>query len=252
MTSDSREFRVILPTTQLYYWELAPFFELFNRYWGSDQEVVVLGDGDPELDYPNLTYFDMPNWILEGGLWINFSKGLRWYFENHMEEDHFVMLQTDFWLLEPMKLDLLRTVKAYMEAHDDVIRVGICPWHGSATNNPYLIKDGELDDVAFYRCKDKKPDCFLPLSNIPAMWNRELLYQVWCDNWTGWGCEQYGGERLLTEAEFSHIKTLVAKPPCLFWKHISYTRYKRVVLSYVSETNREVIRPFVPDDFEVH
>jgi len=246
------EFRIILPTTRrFYYWELRPFFELFNKYWGQDQEVVVMGDADPELDYPNLTYFDMPLQFRIDGLWIMhfFSSGIRWYLKEHMTADHFVMLQTDFWLTAPPDLDGLRAVKRYMEDNPEVIRVGICPWPGSATNNPYLEEEGEQDGVKFYHCKWKKPDCFLQMSNIPAMWNRHRLCEVWKDGWDGWACEGWGSDRLLKE--FSEYRSVIAKPPVFFWNHVSYTRYKRVVLSNLPEEAREIVRPFIPGDFEV-
>lgn len=246
-------FRIILPTTKrFYYWELDPFFSLFNHYWGPDQEVVVMGDGDPGLDYPNLVYFDMPLEFRIDGLWIMhfFSSGIRWYLKEHMAEDHFIMLQTDFWLTAPPNLDGLRAVKRYMEANPDVIRVGICPWPGSA-DSPYLEPEGEQDGITFYHCKWKKRDCFLQMSNIPAMWNRHRLYEVWKDGWDGWACEGWGGDRLLKE--FPQYRSVIAKPPVFFWNHVSYSRpgFERVCLSQLPEEGQEIVRPFVPAHFEV-
>jgi len=245
-------FRVILPTTRSYYWELRPFFELFNRYWGPDQEVVVLGDGDPGLDYPNLTYFDMPAQFREDGLWTMnfFATGIRWFLKEHMAEDHFVMMQTDFWITEPVDLAVLGATRDYMAGHDHVIRVGICNWPG-AYGSPFLEQVGEQAGVTFWRCQPGHPDCFLQMSNIPAMWNRDLLRQVWIDGWDGWACEQWGGHRLATRPEFALVQSLIAIPLGLTWSHVSYNRYRRVVLSSLSEENGEIVRPFIPGGFEV-
>lgn len=245
-------FRVILPTTQGYYWELGPFFELFNRYWGPDQEVVVLGDGDPGLDYPNLTYFDMPARFREDNRWTMnfFATGIRWYLKEHVPETHFVMMQTDFWLTEPVDLAVLAATRAYMERHDHVIRVGICNWPG-AYGSPFLEQVGAEAGVTFWRCQAGHPDCFLQMSNIPAMWNRDRLCEVWTDGWDSWACEQWGGQRLLTMPEFKGYRSVLCRPRALTWNHVSYTRYKRVVLANLSAENREIVRPFVPGSFEV-
>jgi len=249
---DPQGFCIVLPTTQFYYWELKPFFELFNRYWGPDQEVVVMGDRDPNLDYPNLRYFDMPAQFRIDNLWKghHWSTGMRWYMREHMAHRHFIQMQTDFWLIDHIDLAAMAAVLAYMQANDDVIRVGICNWEGSE-DSPYLIRVGEQDGVTFWRCKDKKRDCFLQMSNIPAMWNRDRLCEVWTDGWDSWACEQWGGQRLLTMPEFKGYKSVLCRPRALTWNHVSYTRYKRVVLSNLSEKNREIVRPFVPGDFEI-
>ena len=248
-----RPFAIILPTTKrFYYWELKPFFALFNKYWGEDQEVVVLGDAKPSASFPNMAYFDMPDHLLiENGHWIMhmFSTGLRWYFREHLDDNWFIMLQTDFWMTAPVQLERLRTIRSYMEENPDVIRVGICPWPGSATNNPYLEPHGRKGDVTFYRCNAQTPHCFLQMSNIPAMWNRDLLHEVWVDGHDGWACEQWGSNRLVHE--FPHLRSVVAKPPAFFWDHVSYTRFEKVVVSRLPLEDRELVRSFVPSHFKV-
>jgi hypothetical protein len=226
---------------------------MFNKYWGEHQKVTVLGDAKPSADFPNLDYFDMPGFLLiENGHWImhQFSTGLRWYFKEHMADNWFIMLQTDFWMTAPIELERLYAIRAFMEDHPEVIRVGICPWPGSATNNPYLEAYGERDGVTFYQCdRKRKPHCFLQLSNIPAMWNRDLLRKVWVDSQDGWACEQWGSKRLVEE--FPELRSLVAKPPAFYWDHVSYTRYDKVVLSRLKDEDAALIRPFVPEGFKV-
>jgi len=89
--------RIILATCDKYDHLLLGFATQFNKYWGADQRVTILGFRQPPKPLPdNFEFVSMEP--VETRQW---TTNLRIYFEAQTDT-HFVFLLDDYWLIKPV------------------------------------------------------------------------------------------------------------------------------------------------------
>jgi len=241
--------KIVLPTTRRYYWELGPFFEFFNLHWSEEQEVTVLGDGDPGLDFPNLHYVGVPGPLLTDGVWgaKKFSDGVRWHLRG-IDDDSVLLLLTDYWLADPVDLGCMDRLVRWLEGQDDVIRLGV---QRNWTLKHGAVKTASCEGIDYYECPPGNPHCFLLMSFYPALWKRRALLEVWRDGWDPWECETTGTTRLMTE--FPHYRSVLAEPSPLRRIFASYSQpqLRQVYKWQVPDHLWPTVEKWMPGDFEV-
>ncbi len=243
--------KIIIPTTGKYFWELTPFFRLFNRFWGEDQEVIVLTERDPKLPFPNAVFARMDDAYLVDGVWTNdyYTMGIKWYLREHLEEPLVVMIQTDNWIRVPVRRDVVEAICEFMLRNDEAIRVGLTAAQSSGHTGQNAELKARFQEIEFYRCREKVPACFSIMSNLPAVWNAKHLCDVW-GNYGGWASEIWGANRLMEE--FPSLESLLVKPAAFEIFSCAGTRNKSVDTRLMPDEFEDDILPFVPLGFAIH
>lgn len=174
--------KVICTTSDKYLHILPIFCYLFNKFWGADQEVEIVGYRPPNHSLPsNFTFHSLGRQV---GSNKNFSNDLIPYFDK--QDRKFIWLMEDTFLKAPVNkttLDICRRVSIGAE----IGRV-------SLTNNSYKEYTEEYDSVdlnsfesvSVYALPDKSE---YRLSTMPAIWKKDFLLQYLTKNLNPWEFE---------------------------------------------------------------
>jgi len=169
--------KIYISTSDKYVHLMEPFAFLFNKFWSSDQQVVVLGYNKPDFKLPNNFKF------ISMGISRNdpkeWSTDLRNYFQS-IDDEWFIYGTEDMFLLHPVNFNSLNKLKTYMKP--GVGRINI-------TNDVYHRKDWlpiednviKLTQTAEYR-----------ISCIYSIWNREYMLKYLQPEMTPWEFEVNG------------------------------------------------------------
>ena len=167
---------VYVSTCDKYMHLLKGFAFLFNKYWGPDQNVVVLGFSTPPFELPsNFTFHSMEP--VETKAWTD---NMRDYFSN-IEDDHLVFLFDDYWLTEKIDLEAVKEMELLVEAgavKGDLSNNTNCfPHHNTQGDEGYVIAHTN----AMYRT-----------STQPCVWKREWLIGILKPGLDPWQFELQG------------------------------------------------------------
>jgi len=115
---------IIVPTCDRYLPILKGFAFLFNKYWSSEQEVIVLCDQKPDFDLPD-------NFMLESiklgkigiSTWTNY---LIKFFEGTAlnDDDCFLLAMDDHFLIDHVDIDLMKKAELEMKQGADKVWCG--------------------------------------------------------------------------------------------------------------------------------
>jgi hypothetical protein len=227
--------------------ELDPFFWLFNQFWSETQPVEVVTINRPELPYRNLKYVRVHDALLTEGDWDfgRYSDGVQWYLRQ-LKTPLVIILDSDYWLTDPVDLGTLDILVDYMLDNPDVLRIQLGNQSGI---DQYAIAREPYQGLVLLDCHEDNPHCFLKVSWIPGIWNRDLLQSVLQPNWNPWECEVEGTEKL---KGMEGIRSLGSNRCVVRYRHICSTRLKRVHLSAFPLRLGQEIRPLLGGDMEVY
>jgi hypothetical protein len=181
--------RVFLITCDKYLWALRPFEKLFNKYWGSDQQVVIAGFSPPSFQMSdNFSFVSMGNFAdypVEkwSNALIKFLKGV--------DDELFIWMMEDYWLTRCVNREAIESLGRYMLRRPDVVR-------GDITAD--RLYAGNMHDVESFECLDivkSTPPAEYHLSFQAGIWRRKLLLKYLATGETPWQTELSGTTRMI-------------------------------------------------------
>lgn len=201
--------KVYVMTCERYYPTLLGFAHLFNKYWGADQQVTVVGYGALNYlnAYPTRTLGSLnnltPNPDLDWPLPSNFkflSLGQqkdypqqRWSASllqmlDLIEDDYPIIFFEDYWLIKPVKRHVVETVDRYMRQQTHVLKMDLCAERlYSKGVTPFATIEG-------VNLLKSDPNSHYHMSLWTGLWYRPLLYDLLAPfpEWTAWDVELNG------------------------------------------------------------
>lgn len=174
---------VYVLTSEKYLWSIQAFAYLFNVYWSSLQEVIVVSDVKPKFELPdNFKIRTMNNDSpLPKEKW---SDGLIVMLEN-IQDQHFVLMLEDYWLVRGVDHQAVGSLADYASIHGDILRVDLTDDRQYAGDMYDIGYWGRLDLVA------TPPDSPYQVSLQAAIWNRDLLVSLVRPDLSPWEFELY-------------------------------------------------------------
>lgn len=172
----------IIVTTSDRYEHLVPvFIFLFNRYWGSQQPVEIIGYQKPNYELPdNFTFVSLGS---QSGNKKDFSNDLRKYFEK--QNDYFLWFFEDSWVKTPVRFDILGLLFNLIRL--DVRKIGRIELTGE--NQQHHTLPFHKDEVLGIQVWETPPKSDYRLSTQPAIWNKEYLLRYLTPNLSPWDFE---------------------------------------------------------------
>ena len=168
-------------------WILKPYVYLFNKYWGEDYRVVVLGYKEPDFELPTNFKFVSMGESQEGGA-EGWSSYLYDYF-NSIDDDHIILTLEDFLPAAPPDVEVLESIVNLMKDSDSVGRFDLT-WdlftNCKHTPSPSLNESINLCEISkgvMYR-----------VSCQPAIWKRSFLLNILNGTTNPWNFEMYGSQ----------------------------------------------------------
>jgi hypothetical protein len=179
--------RIICTTCDRYIEQaIYPFAYLFNHYWGSDNQVTIIGNNAPLKTLPDNFRF----YRVTSGGWDkkDFTNGMIPFLYNCHDEQILWMLD-DYWTNYPVDMGGIKTLSDYM----------------LKTKIPILRMDLTRDRECSYRCTqfgrfggfdiiESPPGTPYQMSLQAGIWNVELLLKILQPDWSPWDVELSGSE----------------------------------------------------------
>jgi hypothetical protein len=194
--------RVFVTTNDRHLWILQAFAHLFNRYWSSQQPVVVAGYSQPGFELPgNFSFHQIApeNYPVE-----KWSDGVM-EFLGSVEDELFVWMLEDMLLLRTVDVEGVHSLAEYMQQHPEVIRIDLTTDRLYAGASP-----GQRPDYEYWGHRDlvwSEPTSPYHLSLQAAIWRREYLLHYMVKGETPWELEMEGTSRLSSTPEMVVLGT---------------------------------------------
>ncbi len=176
--------RVFVITNDNYLWCLPAFAYLFNKYWSSNQEVVVVGYNIPKFTLPsNFKFYSLGIVNAPQGKWSN---GLIKFLYDIPDEFGVIMLE-DYWISRPVDIGCINIMVDYMRENTHILRFDltgdVAHVHGDCRDAiPYGF-------IGHYDLVQKPSGAAYRMSFQPAIWNVRLLLSLLKSNKNPWEVE---------------------------------------------------------------
>jgi len=238
--------RIFVPVSNRFQWELGPFFHLFNKFWDANLPVTVLSSRKPNFQFENLEYVQVPGHLFQEGDWYwgLFGNGIKWFLEQ-IPESNVIIMMADHWPKEPVDTETIAILLEYASDHKDVFRISLFPHHALSVLERTEIYKG----VELWECPGHQPGCFLLMSLVPAIWNRDLLIEAVKEDCGPWEFEALGSNIL--KAKSPGLRHIISIPQAIYYAHVARTRAKQIHLSAMPANLAEEIKKWIPSDIQV-
>jgi hypothetical protein len=182
--------KVVVTTCAKLYWTLRPFAFLFNTFWSSLQEVVIVGYEPIPFQLPdNFSFHSIAPQSYPAKEW---STGLIEFLEN-FNDDYFIWSFEDYWLVRGVNHPAVSSLESYMGCHPDVLRVDLT---GDRLNSGRAIDRGTWGHLDMIETPPGSQYC---LSTQMAVMSRRNLLKIMRPHLTPWQYELQDEVKILGE-----------------------------------------------------
>jgi hypothetical protein len=180
--------RVIVLTSDKYLHALRPFAWLFNKYWSSDQPVLVAGFTPPDFSLPG--NFDFHSIGLFADYPVQHWSDAVIKLLRKIEDEAFVLMLEDYWLTRPVNTQAVQMCHDYLIQFKNVLKIDLC-------SDRLYAKGAQNDGHCGYLDLIKSdPNSEYHMSLMTGVWRRDNLLRVLIPSETPWQIEIAGTARL--------------------------------------------------------
>lgn len=172
-----QDLKVICTTSDKYHHILPIFCFLFNRFWGSDQEVEIVGYKVPEHILPK--NFKFTSLGEQKGDAKNFTRDLRVHFAK--QDQFFIWLMEDTFLTRPVDFKSLQLLTS-LTNRPNIGRINLCR---EVTKQDHI----EYDCIEGYQIFENNKISLYRLSTQMSIWNRDFALKYMQQDLTPWEFE---------------------------------------------------------------
>jgi len=185
---------VVCITSDGYLHAMNGFAYCFNKYWDDEQAVGVLCYEMPRGMPTN--FFSVSMGLME---WYQWS-GALYRFLEVMGWDQFVMLLDDYFLTEPVKLDVVERLYEEMEQSWNIGKIDLTDDRMLFPHKPkkeHIVQAiWEEDGKSLYHERGFRNKLFLT-SLQAAIWRSDFLKEIIDPEWNAWEFESEGAARIV-------------------------------------------------------
>lgn len=249
------EIKAVIFGTHEYQWALWPFAHLFGKYWGG-QTVTYVGDrlaGDlpDNVEFMQVPCYTEGEWPWKHWFGNGVKESLRTF-----DDDVIAMFLPDHWIVEPVKMDVVKAMADYMRESRNALR-GNLPNDTNLEGHGRIIAiRGEVEIIVCHDIHHCGKEAGTAMS--PALWNREHLMELLEPHWGLWATEKLGTEKM--QRERPYWVSVGTRPSALSRTNairdgkknqMQGVASKEVWLQELSEEDRQVIREMIPSGYDV-
>lgn len=184
-----KQIPVLVFTSDKYLHALRPFAYLFNKYWGSDTQVTVVGFRAPDFWLPGNFHFhslgNMADYPVN-----QWSDAVLDYLEPRPELEHFVLMLEDYWLVRPVNRFAIDMLYDYCRQFRNVLKIDL------VTDRLYAAGVADYDNCGWVDLIVSDPASQYHMSLMAGLWSRELLLRFLVRGESPWDVEIYGTPRV--------------------------------------------------------
>tara|TARA_R100000664_G_scaffold4408_1_gene8988 strand:+ start:5168 stop:5968 length:801 start_codon:yes stop_codon:yes gene_type:complete len=193
------ELKIYVTTSNKYVHILKIFSYLFNKHWGPEKEVTVLGfDRHPEFDLPSNFNFISLGKQNPPGSWV-LSDDVTQMLTDVIHDDYFIWLEENEFLIRPVNKAILNEYDVHI--NPNLARVDLT--RGTSGRAHSVIKQTPEYDII---CADQ--DAELKICVRASIWNREYLLNI--NQQPGTGVHSYHWEAHLSNLAKNHDSKVIS------------------------------------------
>lgn len=195
MSNDLKIPAIYIPICDSNLWVLKIYAYLFNKFWPSNQKVVIMGFKNPDFELPeNFQFISMAS-SQEGGasMWTRYIHD----YLMTIEDEYLIFSLEDFFAIAEPDIEILSNLFNHMLKDKTIGRcditwdsfVNIFDRHNPCRkNNSYKVIEKNKD----YTILKLPPQAPYRISTQPAIWRKDFLLSFLNNNWTPWQFEVNG------------------------------------------------------------
>jgi hypothetical protein len=182
--------RVIVMTSDKYLPILRPFAWLFNKYWSSEQEVLIGGYAAPDFTLPDNFKFHSIGKIEDYPIdkWSNGVIKLL----SEIDDEAFTLMLDDYLITRPVDIRGVEMCHGYACQFGYTLRIDLTLDRLFAHGPRY---PGDISDYGYLGHLDlirSEPTSQYHMSLMTAVWRRDNLLKVLQPDWSPWDVELTG------------------------------------------------------------
>lgn len=195
---DYKKLNVYVSTCNGYDVLIKPFYQLFNKFWGTDQNVVILGYRQPPFPLPdNFKFVSLGEEQKNVSDW---STDLRKFFET-VDDEFFIYTVEDSFLLHPIDHVIMNSLSQYMKL-PNIGRIALNSFSANKTN-----EFSQLEDKDYFKIAQQLQTGRFKMSALWSIWSKEYMLKYLQPNRNPWDAEVIGSEESKNDG-FEVIATL--------------------------------------------
>lgn len=180
---------ILVFTSDKYLAALRPFAYLFNKYWGSEVPVTVVGFEPPAFWLPaNFSFHSLGS--MAAYPVDKWSNAVLDYLQPRPALEHFVLMLEDYWLVRPVNRSAIAMLHDYARQFRNVIKIDL------VTDRLYASGVCDYDNCDYLDLILSDPASPYHLSLMAGIWNRDLLLKFLIRDESPWDLEIAGTRRL--------------------------------------------------------
>jgi hypothetical protein len=217
-------------------WLLGGFQYLFKKYWSSSQKVRIVGYSSPKngILTDNFSFYSIDRRNYPASEWSSgVIRSLNQFIKDG--EDLFIMMLEDFWLIEPVNVDVIQRLVEYLRNDPkNILRIDLTADRCQHRSQSTMFD--KLGDIELIKTAPSSP---YQMSFQAAIWNLKLMREVLTPYEDPWQSEIFGSKRLADAGD----KYTVLGTTCRPVRYQPVYRSKRVSLdiSRLSSEDQAVI-----------
>lgn len=165
------DFIVYVMTSDKYLPALRPFAWLFNKYWGAEQRVQVVGFAQPDFELPsNFSFRSLgPQ---RNYPWQRWSNALLDTMADMSEDEIFCLMLEDYWISRRVDVEAVCLLYQHMQEDSSILKVDLCADRLYALG---MTEYGALDRLDLVRSHHDSP---YHMSLMTGLWRRGLMERI--------------------------------------------------------------------------
>ncbi|HCT55388.1 MAG TPA: hypothetical protein DF712_23325 [Balneola sp.] len=187
-----KNLNVYIPTCDPHLFVIEGFAYFFNKYWGDDFNVKVLGFSEPDFELPpNFEFISMAKeQVGRSKGWSNYIID---FFES-IDDEHFIFGIDDFYMARPFDREVYETL--LKEISDEKVgRIDLQPSIQHCRNPEDVSVYKEFDDFKILELRQISVTSFIfRITGQFSIWNREYFLKNIQRDWTVHQWELIGGK----------------------------------------------------------
>jgi hypothetical protein len=195
------DLNIYVSTSNEHLHAIKPFQFLFNKFWGENQNVTILGYRPPDIElYNNFKFVSLRE---EQGPVEEWAVDLREFFES-IDDEYFIYCMEDHFIMEPVDFDVLSVLFSYIEHETFSILTGKTSKVGriGLTNDIQYIHGKQYEPFETkneVKVINKTPTAEYRISTQFSLWSKEYMLRYLLPGMTPWEFELNGSESALSD-----------------------------------------------------
>lgn len=177
------DLKIICLTSDYYSWACGPFSYLFNRYWGTEQEVIIAGFTPIDKPLPaNFKFYSIASENYPADKWSN---ALIKLLQSGVTSDYFVLLLEDYWLTRRADVRAVKLCMQYIQDHKDVLRIDL------TDDRQYAGGRKDVDSIGPVDIIETPFETPYQMSFQAGIWSKRHMLNIIKPHLTAWETEIY-------------------------------------------------------------